>query len=379
MKKYFLNEHMADVNNIIIQNFNETINEKYEEKSDIYKLIIGIICGIIGSISLGSSLVPIRKYFSKDGQIIQFLISISLVFFGAVIQGIQGFPHIHYSDFIGGFFLSLVLVLLIPIINNIGSCLLFIVWNSVIIISFWFFSFFNLYGEIAFSTDMPFAQYIGIILFILPIIGVFFVKTVPNEFYHNNKDDIPLGVENFTMESSTTFSYDLKQYNDFQNMHSLTSSKRIISIGAAISTGICLSVTFYPYNFDTQSLIHMPNTIFSHALGTFILSFIFFIIYTIYQKGALTIDTRLILPSFFSGFLLILFGINFIISIYNLSNYTKLYQISFQIFTLLPLIINTLWSMYYFKEIPSRKELIMVAVMIFINILSTFLFTISFI
>ncbi|CEF66156.1 Transmembrane protein 144 [Strongyloides ratti] len=378
MKELFLSGHMPNISEIIIQNFNETITEEYEEKSDVYKLAFGIICGFIGSFSLGSSLVPIRKYFSKDGQVIQFLISISLVFFGAIVQAIQGFPHIRYSDFIGGFFLSLTLVLLIPIINNIGSCLLFIIWNSVIIISFWFFSFFNLYGEIASSTDMPFAQYIGIIFLFLPIIGVFFVKTMPNEFNHNKDNDIPISGENFTMESSTTFSYDLKQYNDFQNIHSLTSSKRIISIGAAISTGICLSVTFYPYNFNTQSLIYMPSTIFSHALGTFLSSFIFFIIYTTYQKGALTIDTRLILPSFFSGFLLILFGVNFIISFYNLSNYTKLYQISYQIFTFIPLLINSLWSIYYFKEIPSKKELIMIVGMIFINILSIFLFTISF-
>uniref|UniRef100_A0A0K0F5W1 Transmembrane protein 144 (inferred by orthology to a human protein) n=1 Tax=Strongyloides venezuelensis TaxID=75913 RepID=A0A0K0F5W1_STRVS len=377
MEENLLNLTVSNISDIVVQNFNENNFEKYEEKSDFYKLAIGIVCGIIGSVCLGSSLVPIRKYYSKDGQIIQFFMSISLIFFGTIIQTIQGFPHIHYPDFIGGFFLSFTLILIIPIINNIGSCLLFIVWNSVIIISLWWFSFFNLYGEIASTASMPFAQYIGIIFFILPIIGVFFVKTTPNEFYHYNENDIPTRVENFTMESSTTFSYDLKQYKDFQNMHSLKSPKRIIAIGAAISTGVCLAVSFYPYDFDTHSLIQMPNTIFSHSLGTFLTSFIFFIGYTIYEKGALTIDTRLILPSFFSGFLLILFSINFIISFYNLSNYSMLYQVSFQIFAFLPLLINTLWSVYYFKEIPSRKSLIRIIGMLIINIVAIFLFTIS--
>uniref|UniRef100_A0A0N5A1F0 Beta-glucuronidase n=1 Tax=Parastrongyloides trichosuri TaxID=131310 RepID=A0A0N5A1F0_PARTI len=240
MEEQFLSSPIQNISDITIQGFNETTIEENIEKSETYKLAIGIICAIISSTCLGSFFVPIRKYYSKDGQIIQFFISISLAFFGSLVQVIQGFPHINYADFIGGFFLSIALVFMIPIVNNIGSCLTFIIWNSVVIISLWCFSFFNLYGELSTSTDMPVAQYLGIVFFIIPIIIAIFVKTSPNDFHYHNENDIPSGVENFTMETSTSFSYDLKEFDEFKNIHSLKSSKRIIALGAAISTGMII-------------------------------------------------------------------------------------------------------------------------------------------
>nr|CAD2171365.1 unnamed protein product [Meloidogyne enterolobii] len=140
----------------------------------------------------------------------------------------------------------------------------------------------------------------------------------------------------------------------------MRNSHRLLCICLALISGFFYSVTVIPVIYIQDHLELFPgspksglNYIFSHYFGVFIGATCIFIGYSIIKRNHPIVNPKIILPSLLSG---AIWGCGMMCLF--LSNDLLTQTVSYPILITIPGCVASIWSIFYFKEIPlNRKNL----------------------
>jgi len=149
--------------------------------------------------------------------------------------------------------------------------------------------------------------------------------------------------------------------------------KRVIGILLSLTAGSLYGVCLVPFQVwfeknESPSCLapHGHNQmewVFSHYLGIFLMSTFAFLVYVAIHRNAPQIFPSSIVPAFLSG---AMWGIAQ--AFWLVANGTLGLTVAYPIVTLGPTIVSSLWSVFLFKEIRGRRNLIILSVAMLSNI-----------
>jgi len=112
--------------------------------------------------------------------------------------------------------------------------------------------------------------------------------------------------------------------------------------------------------------------VFSHFIGIFATSTLWFVVYCAYMRGAPMINPRLTLPGFISGVMWAIAQ-----TMWFLANDQLSVSVAFPIITSGPGIVSALWGVFVFGEIQGRRNYLVLCSAIFTAVLGCVLIAMS--
>uniref|UniRef100_A0A1I7XNW7 Transmembrane protein 144 n=1 Tax=Heterorhabditis bacteriophora TaxID=37862 RepID=A0A1I7XNW7_HETBA len=301
--------------------------------------------------------VPIRKYEAGNGIFVQWIMSTAILLTGFIVFAVQDFPGFYPLAMLGGAFWTIGNAVAIPIINRLGMALSILIWNTTNCLSGWAGGRFGLFGMNARPPASDILNYGGLACVIVGSIRVSQVNVAEKEALteidsEDSKDE----------ESSKNGTFD-----------------RLIGFALALCSGVFYGMTFVPVIYMLDNPEKYPGQptdglayVFSHYFGIFITATAIFLGYIIVKRNNPVINPQIVLPSFGSGLLWAVAQSSFFVANENLSQ-----TVTFPIITMLPGCVASAWSIFYFREIRSRRDLSILGVAMLITICGAMLVGLS--
>ncbi|KAK5576520.1 hypothetical protein RB653_007664 [Dictyostelium firmibasis] len=345
-------------------------------------MIIGYIGSAAAIIGFGSNYVPVKKYPVGNGLSYAFVLSIGglcVAFIAMMIHGTFVFSPV---GILGGSLWAMANLLIIPIIKLIGLGLGVLLWSSIgIVIGFFSgkFGWLGLDKQIVTHDWMNWTGFAGIVI---SIFCFFFIK--PSLEDDKPKIDISNSGKGYFPEIEENEEFPILRgslngdnpiiINRFKDSQESTETifdkiptkfKTISGISMSIICGILLGVNMIPMQLWKQSHPEASpfDIIFSQFAGVFLFNAFIFMLYAMIKKSP-QIYPKTIFPSFVSGVMWGIANCGLMVSTQNLG-----YTVGYPISCSGPMIISSLWSVFYFHEIKGIKNLLILC--------GSFLFLIS--
>jgi len=311
--------------------------------------------------------VPIRKYNTGDGVFVQWVLCSAIMAIGIVVNAIKNFPQFQPLAMVGGFMWAVGNLTAVPIINMIGLGMGILVWGTVNCVVGWACGRFGLFGTQATIPSSPIINYLGLIMVVIG--GFMFSQIRPSV----NSSDPDSNQERDSDAEHARLLPDEQEINDRDGTATEVISrrtKRSLGIGLSLLAGLFYGVTFVPvvYIQDHKEDFRNPPDeaiayAFSHYCGIYMTSTAALLIYIVYTQNRPFVNTEAILPAFFSGLLWAIAQLSWFVANDALSQ-----AITFPIISMVPGVIASLWSIFYFKEIQGRQNLRLLGVAIGITL-----------
>jgi len=249
-----------------------------------------------------------------------------------------------YTGLLGGSLWASGNMCVIPIVKTIGLGLGLLIWGSTSLVTGFFVGKFGIFGvdkQVVFHDAM---NWIGILLVVMAMGVFFFIKPT----LEKRKTYEPIGEKG--------------AIQDVENEDSILDKipakyKGMIGVGLAMLSGMLYGVNMVPMSLWTQeekSHGRDPGSldfVFSHFIGIYLYSTVVFIVYCIFNRPPKVFPAA-ILPSMISG---AMWGV----AQCGLMSATTIlgYAVGFPIGSAGPLLVSSLWSVFYFREIQGKKNL----------------------
>ncbi|KAI1712913.1 transmembrane family of transporters domain-containing protein [Ditylenchus destructor] len=303
------------------------------------ELLVGFAGCLVTAICFSSMYVPIRNYNTGDGVFAHWMLCLGIFLSGFVINWINGLPQLQPLAMLGGTFFAICNVVALPIYDVLGLGVANLILGIVGCVAGWSAGNFGLFGLKRNENNHPFLNYFGVILVCIGGVIFSFVKpTKPDTKDGYEKKPIPL-------------------------------QKRIIAIVVCLITGLANGFQFVPVIYIQDHKDRFKNAeddgisyVFSQYCGAFLTSCVFFIAYTIYKKNEPYVNPKLIVPSLLGGVIWSIGQLAWFIANDKLSQ-----SISFPINAMMPGVFAALWSIFYYREIKGRRNMIILTVAILIT------------
>ncbi|EGC29401.1 hypothetical protein DICPUDRAFT_90514 [Dictyostelium purpureum] len=319
----------------------------------VNSMAIGYIASIVAIVGFGSNYVPVKKYPVGNGIAFAYFLSVGMFCCAFVAMG--------------GSLWCCANLLVIPTIKLLGLGLAVLLYSSIGIVAGFIVGKAGLFGLKEAAAAHDWMNYLGLAGIILSVIFFFFIKPNLEEEkkadtkgnYHGSYDDFsnisdeeinsPLIVNTQTQIKN----YEVSIYDRIPNR-----LKTVSGVVFALVIGILLGVNMIPMqlwkqrNPDANPLDYT----FSQFSGIFLANTFVFILYTIIKRPP-QIYPQTILPSFCSGVVLGVANIGLMISTENLG-----YTVGYPISCSGPMIVSSLWSIFYFREITGLRNFIILFV-----------------
>ncbi|CEF67421.1 Transmembrane protein 144 [Strongyloides ratti] len=321
----------------------------------------------IASVAFGSMFVPLKKYDAGDGIFSQLIMAVAILISSFVINSFQNFPPFEPYALISGVLWVCGNSMAVPIINKLGLSVGILLWNSVNCCLGAFSSVFGWFGTESKPPSLFIPYFIGV-LFV--VIGGFIFSLIKKENVFEERESNDL-MENGDQLCNETFLMNNDTRNNYQSIPTektnMSTTKiieksliydRILGVVMAVLSGSMYALVFVPITILQQSETqnpkkHILDYFFSFTFGIFITATVVFIIYGIVKKNKPYVNSSVALPALIAGVLWTIGQSSFFVANENLSQ-----SISFPIITTLPGVISSLWSIFFFHEISSKKNII---------------------
>uniref|UniRef100_A0A0N4ZNA5 Transmembrane protein 144 n=1 Tax=Parastrongyloides trichosuri TaxID=131310 RepID=A0A0N4ZNA5_PARTI len=335
-------------------------------------LLLGLGACAIASLSFGSMFVPLKRYDAGDGIFSQLIMSIGILIISFIINCYQNFPPFEPIALISGSLWVFGNSMAVPIINRLGLSVGILLWNSVNCCLGAFTSVFGLFGTLP-KPPTNFITYFFGVTFV--IIGGFTFSLIKKENNDNNSersenDELMEVKDEATKESSLITngqeinyeSIPLEKNGEVKENHMNDKKSvyfdRIIGVIMAIISGSMYALVFIPITLlqqaeESDTKKHILDYFFSFTFGIFISATFVFIIYALIKKNKPYINSKVALPALVAGLLWTAGQSSFFVANENLSQ-----SISFPIITTLPGVVASFWSIFFFREITTKTNLI---------------------
>ncbi|KAM9991620.1 hypothetical protein ACTFIZ_005023 [Dictyostelium cf. discoideum] len=353
-------------------------------------MVIGYIGSAAAIIGFGSNYVPVKKYPVGNGLSYAFILSIGglcVAFIAMMIHGTFVFSPI---GILGGSLWAMANLLIIPIIKLVGLGLGVLLWSSIGIVVGFFSGKFGWLGLEKQIVTHDWMNWLGFVGIVISIFCFFFIKPsleddVVDKFKNKKGYIDPMDNEEFPILRGSLNSDGPIKFNKYNNNNNNnnggsdesesstetifdkipTKFKKVAGISMSIICGVLLGVNMIPMQLWKQNHPEASpfDIIFSQFAGVFLFNAFTFMFYAMIKKSP-QIYPKTVFPSFVSGVMWGIANCGLMISTQNLG-----YTVGYPISCSGPMIISSLWSVFYFHEIKGTKNLLILC--------GSFLFLIS--
>lgn len=339
--------------------------------------LTGLTACAISSLCFGSMYVGVRIAGDPgDGMVVQWIVCSAIFFSGVVTYIATGAPPFQPLAMLGGLLWAIGNLTAIPIIKTIGLGMGILIWGTVNCVVGWATGRFGLFGVNPSTPSSPNLNYIGLVLVIVGGILFAFVRPKPppdstrrnslqqgsptvrrEEPQNTNTEEGESLVEQLDGEERAVRTTE----NTIANSDGL--KKRILAIVASVFAGIGYGSTFTPVIYIQDNPEHFKNPsknaidyVFSHFTGIYLTSTVVLLIYIAYKQNKPYMDNALVFPSLLAG---VLWAVAMLA--WFLANDILSQAITFPINAMLPGLIASLWSVFYFKEVEMEDLKLLVS------------------
>uniref|UniRef100_A0AC34RI27 Transmembrane protein 144 n=1 Tax=Panagrolaimus sp. JU765 TaxID=591449 RepID=A0AC34RI27_9BILA len=339
----------------------------------------GLIQLFSAVILFGSMFVPLKKYDSGDGFFAQWIMSVSILIVGFGVFAWQSFIHFYPIAMLGGCFWAIGNCMAIPVIQRLGMALGILIWNSTNCLVGWTIGTFGIMGIEPRPASNLWLSYCGLVLVFIGGIMFLFVKNKPQEDDTKNEATYQIyKLNDVEQQENGEKSYpkfpqpvDGRLPDDDSDDYSDTSKwNRIIGIIMALISGSLYGINVAPVLY-VQDNAHLFNGAppeglpyaFSHFFGAFIMCTTIFVIYALVKRNKPVINPQVPIPALLVG---LIWGIAQTLLLNATAHLSA--AITFPICSMLPGCVASVWSIFYFKEIEGKKNLLLMSGAIFITL-----------
>uniref|UniRef100_A0AC35G234 Transmembrane protein 144 n=1 Tax=Panagrolaimus sp. PS1159 TaxID=55785 RepID=A0AC35G234_9BILA len=317
----------------------------------------GLVACAISSAFFGSMFVPVKKFNPGDGMFTQWIMACAILAIGIIVNAINDFPQFQPLAMLGGALWALGNLTAVPIINMIGLGMGILVWGTVNCIVGWATGRFGLFGINPSIPEYPMVNYLGLLMV---VVGGFLFAQIRPTLNTDADEYSAVNIEEEQNEERNLLGDEIVGEPDVaiigNNMP--RSFKRSLGLGLSLLAGMLYGVTFVPviYIQDHKEDFRNPPKAaiayaFSHYCGIFLTSTAAFLVYLVYTQNSPYVNSKAILPGLFSGLLWAVAQLSWFVANDALSQ-----AITFPIISMVPGVIASIWSIFYFKEIQGRRN-----------------------
>jgi len=313
--------------------------------------LLGYAGALLASVFFGSNYVPTKKYPQGDGMAFIWIFSSGVLTVGIFSIFIAGKATFVYTGLLGGTLWASGNLCVIPIVKLIGLGLGLLLWGSTSLATGFLVGKFGLFGIDQQAVAHPAMNWMGFVLVLAAMAVFFFIKPSLETESDEEKPLVEPTAGKQIQELQPTQSSVLD--------HIPSRFKPIFGIALAIFSGLLYGVNTVPGSlWDQQQKAegHPPGTfdfVFSHFTGIYLFSSVIFLAYCLLQRPP-QVFPQSILPSYISGAMWGIAQCGLMMAI-AISGYT----VGFPIGSAGPLVVSSLWSVLYFREIRGMKNLLL--------------------
>ncbi|CAD5216771.1 unnamed protein product [Bursaphelenchus okinawaensis] len=326
---------------------------------------VGLSACVVSVVCFGSMFVAIRKYKPGDGFFVQWVMCSAIFCVGAIVHLLRGSPQFQPVAMLGGVLWASGNLTAVPIINAVGLGLGVLIWGVVNCAVGWAIGRFGLFGTHASVPVYEAANYIGLALVIVG--GLLFaqVKSPPESedseggLHRNDQSDLPPSPLPGDEEEAAGL---VESTNEDQPRltprPATVSREKIVGIILSIFAGICYGSTFTPVIYIQDNPSHFINPskdaidyVFPHFTGIYLTSTAAFLVYTVYRQNQPFIDPKICIAAFWGGILWATAMLAWFVANDRLSQ-----AVTYPINGMVPGVVATIYSVFYFREIKGRRN-----------------------
>jgi glucose uptake protein GlcU len=308
--------------------------------------VLGFIGALIAAVFFGSNYIPTKNYPTGDGVSFVWVFSSGVLVVGISTVLISGKAIFVYTGLLGGSLWASGNMCVVPIVKTIGLGLGLLLWGSSNLLTGFFVGKFGIFGVEKKAVDHEAMNWIAIVIIVAAMGIFFFIK--PNL---DKKKYEKIG------ETNGDLNGDEEEESFFDRIP--VAYKKMVGIILAVVSGMLYGVNMVPMTLwvdEETNKGHTPGTldfVLSHFIGIYLYSTAVFIVYCIVNRPP-KIYPAAILPSVISG---AMWGV----AQCGLMTATQLagYSVGFPMGAAGPLIVSSLWSVFYFREIRGAKNLVL--------------------
>lgn len=309
---------------------------------------LGFIGAGMAALFFGSNYVPTKNYPTGDGFSFVWSFSAGVLIIGIISMCIAHQPLIYWG-LLGGSLWATGNLCVIPIVKAIGLGPGMLIWSSTSLITGFLTGKFGLFGVDKQKVSHEAMNWCSMLFVVGSLIVFFFVKPTIDkreEYQSLNGEEGKKPVQPEEEETSILDRIPAK-------------TKPIVGAGLALASGVLYGVNMVPMTLWTQSEKSKGNTpgtldfVFSHFTGIYLYSTIVFIIYCLINRPPKMYPAA-VLPSMISG---AMWGV----AQCGLMTATNIlgYAVGFPIGSAGPVVVSSLWSVLYFREIRGLRNLLL--------------------
>ncbi|KAI1715261.1 transmembrane family transporters domain-containing protein [Ditylenchus destructor] len=369
--------------------------------------ILGLFQCVTSVILFGSMFVPVKRHNPGDGVFCQWLVGVAVLLNGFFVYSTQGFPKFYPLAVVGGMLYGTGNSMVVWIIGELGlglTILLISITNCFVAYTI---SFFGLFWTIPRPPSNEWLSFVGLILIFIGGVMISQVKNTKPTSRTSSTVSVFAPSKNssqsWTLANETSYAtmstvlcpelppplqiltispVDMKQDTKIpitsskddettaKKSSTLFDIRRTMFIFLALLSGcfggLCatpvIAIQDNPKYFgaDSNDVLHF---VFSHFFGVFLASTLIFIGYSIIKRSEPFLNPRIVLPSLSAGLVWSTGMVFYFLSLDNLSQ-----SISGPIGSMLPGVIASAWSVFYFREIEPGRNLQLLCVAICVTI-----------
>ncbi|CAI2347866.1 unnamed protein product [Caenorhabditis sp. 36 PRJEB53466] len=301
--------------------------------------------------------VPVKKCQSGNGIFVQWLMSAAILLVGLIVFATQGFPEFEPLAMLGGMFWALGNATAVPIMNSIGIGMGMLVWGTTNCVAGWAAGRFGLFGINATVPASPLLNYFG--LFFVVFGGFLFSLIRPIDANSSERSPLMAAPDEELGDEAADESDIVVPRGGAVPARAHRNQKRLAAIATSLVAGLFYGITFVPviYVQDHPELYPTaPKTglgfVFSHFTGIFATASSIMIVYVAISRNNPFASARLIGPSLTAGSMWGVAQSSWFVANDNLSQ-----AVSFPIISMVPGVIASLWSVFYFRDIAGARNL----------------------
>ncbi|EGT39218.1 hypothetical protein CAEBREN_20266 [Caenorhabditis brenneri] len=261
--------------------------------------------------------------------------------------------------------------------THVGMAMFMLFASSISCLTGWAISRFGIFGVPPAVPMSNLLNYIGIVLLIFgsaiyPFIKINVFRAVKVVDPHVKV--LPMSVLSRTPEEAEKNSKkeDIDMNNSVMKVAAWIGTILVgLSLGV-MTTPVTLLMTrhdIYPLSTEIKSSVSFH---FSFFTGVMLISIVIFVLYCLVRKGRPSIPPKIVLPSMLSGVFFALAMSCFFIANEKLSP-----TISYPICMMAPGLVTSAWSVFYFKEISGRRNLLLLGAAYIFTLMGVLTITVS--
>ncbi|KAI1710168.1 transmembrane family of transporters domain-containing protein [Ditylenchus destructor] len=353
------------------------------------RLIFGLMESLISAGLFGSSMVLVKKRGIGDGMFAQWVMGVSIMMGGFVIFVLKGFPAFNLVAAGGGVVWAIGNALFITIIDELGIGPAYLLPDTTNCLFNFFVGYFGLFWT---KPRPPRCLWLALVGLALILIGGVLVSLVKHKKHECLTSSVSSGSQ-ADLERGDSTSAELKEkkksalpkkklyvLDEFTIRRILTKFRRPLFIALAFFIGIFYALCSTSVIAAQDSAVSLglerePDTIsyvFSNYSGTFFMTTLMFIVYSMIKGNKPNIDPQIFLGAYTGGVFWSIAMVFWLFSAQNLSQ-----SITGPITAMLPGCFASLWSVFYFKEIQGKKNLCMLSAAIICMLIGAFVIGLS--